>query len=1047
MDRREAIRLFIKRYSGKFRLDPFPWNAFKKLKRDFFLDYARTSVPKDSEIAAEIVEGMISSAQVETDVGLKGVLALPFFRRRIQNKDFYYERLHLRSQQKEPLLDVSRLKEVEYAEKVREDLKMEAREEVIQEKEAKIQELEERIRSKKEEYLSIPSILDAEDYPVPEVPEREVISSQETVYVPWWDRLGLRDDPFYALEGLSRISHEMYDQIVHKTEIFDKYEQMIEKAPSELFKNTVVYGQFGSGKTTFFDYINPMLYDHKIYPIYIQLGGEFEVRELIFEFRRKMNAKLSHLYRVIAGRTSPSLDTLDDRHAIIEMLRTLSDCGSRGFVVFIDDLHKGELDKAMRFMSYLQVLTSQLVRQAGILNIGFCVAGSLEWERKMAHDLRFSGSVSREERMPPLKLEVALDALNRRLKAFAKNPDNPRQIERMFLEKIYKKLQYAEQDITFRRVMREAINEFEAGHFDPLSVDPIRIPVSTLEKIKQTLEKNLVIRRRFFKLIYGSKHLKAAQKRHCLELLVSVYLQNGLLESEIREADAPFLQQLARVGLIVKVAKENRLIWRIPQDLLYLNKQIIQRYNLSLEDYLLKIYYAERPKAERRVKLLGPEIEYLDTLLTSMKQGVIRDLLVEARTLHATIIESGDKYLSLEEKSADIIKKCGEALAKLTKAYQIYEKLPTDTGASDIDILGFWRDFWWSPEVIQQFARACTSDLEDKRRAAPHVVALYREAFPQIFSFFKDEYEKSRQFHIPLANLKNSEIKLLHECRDLWRENLYKELASRLATYIERKLRSFLFDVYTLLYGDFDHRIKLLDKDSRKYIFTNIKKEQSKGFSVSRNEFQQLNRGQYRNLMTGVHGSPEGRRNWNRIFSAVFTQWSESDLDSYLEMFAEINIKVSHLKDDSIGPPAQDYVYNFMQKSMRFIMNMNQAYLKFLTPDCFQYSQPEKAYFSLHEFKDVEALTAIILNIEDAKRIEEEFLGREIIKIPLDDQEYIEGTTGLSYRKTIALLALLLTQTEVQYTKTRSKLEILKSKGCEIYVHLTRLNKLSTNCE
>lgn len=1049
MDKREAIKLFVKRNSAIFRMDPFPGEVFKKLKRDFFLDYAKTGVPKDSEIAGEIVEGLITNAQIRTDVELRNILALPFFKERIQNKAYYDERLRLKSQEAEPLLDVSRLEEAEYAEKVKEDLKKKAIEEVLQEKEEKIEELEERIRSKKEEYLSLPSILDGENYPVPEVSESEEISDQEKVYSPWWDKLGLTDDPFQQLEGLDKIHREMWDDIVHKTEIFNRYEQIVEKAPRELFRNIVVYGQFGSGKTTFFDYLNRKLYDYKIYPIYIQLGGEFEVRELIFEFRRRMSTELSRLQNVIVGQGSASLEALDDEQAIIQLLRTLSDHGSKGFVVFIDDLHKGDLDKAMRFMSHLQVLTSQLSRASAqtSLNLGFLVAGSPEWEKKMAHDDKFLGSVSHEERMPPLRLDVALDALNRRFRAFAKNPDNPRQFPIEFVEKIYKKLQYAGQDITFRRVMREVINEFEAGHFDALSVNPIKIPVTTLDAIKSALEKNLILRGRLFKLIYGSKHLKPPQKRRCLELLVNVYLRNGLAESEIREADAPFLQQLHRVGLIVKVGIEDKLVWRISQDLWYLNKQMTERYNLSLEDYLLKIYYAELPEAKRKVKRLGPEIEYLDTVLSSMKQDLVRDLLGQARELHLMIVESGDRYLSVEEDPTLIINKCAESLAKLTKAYQVYERLPVSTEVSNLDTLTFWKDFWWSPEIIQQFVRACTSDLEDKRRAGLHIVSLYREAFPQVFSFFKDEYEKSRQFHVSLVNLKNDEIKLLHQCRDSWRENKYEDLADKLAKYIERKLRTFLFNIFTILYGDFEQRIKWLDTDSRKYILKNIKEEQSKGFQISRNEFQQLNRGQYKNLMTGEHGNPEGRRNWNCIFSAVFRHWSEKDLDAYLNAFAEINVKVSHMKGDSMGTSEQDYVYDFMQKSMRFMMDINQTYLKLLTGDCFKYYPPTNACLSLSKFNDSQSLTPISFSKEDAEQIKEWFLGKDKLKVPLDDQEYVEGITGLSYRKAYALMALLLTQTEEQLRKTRMKLEILNSKGCEIYVCLRELDESPSGSE
>jgi len=422
------------------RLDPFPEKAFKKIKRDFFLSYPRIGVPKDSEITAEILEGMISSVQIASDDDLNKILALPFFRKKVRNKDYYYERLHLKSQMGKPMVDVTKIEEAEYAEKLRASLKKEVREEVIKGKLQEIEKLDRRIRRKKEEYLSIPSILE-EEYSIPETVESGQMADQKKSYSPWWEELGLLEDPFHGLEGLAEINREMYDQIVHKTEIFIKYESMIEKAPKELFKNTVVYGQFGSGKTTFFDYIRPVLYERKIYPIYVQLGGEFEVRELIFEFRTQVNAELDRYHTVLCGQALPSNEVLVDDRAITDALEKLAHHGVEGFVVFIDDLHKGELEKAMRFMSYLQVLTSRL-RRATDLNIGFVVAGSLEWERSMAHDPKFSGSVNREERMPPLKLEVALDAINKRFRAFAKNRDNPRHLEREFLEKIYRGLVY-----------------------------------------------------------------------------------------------------------------------------------------------------------------------------------------------------------------------------------------------------------------------------------------------------------------------------------------------------------------------------------------------------------------------------------------------------------------------------------------------------------------------------------------------------------------------------------------------------------------------------
>jgi hypothetical protein len=1022
-----------------FRADPFPADVFKKLKREFFLQFARVSVPKDSEIAGEILEGMINSAQIANEISLESILTLPFFRDKVSNKTYYRERLRLNLQKSEPLIDVSKVEEAEYKEKVKEELKKQAREEVIQEKKEEIQELDQEIAERTKQYLSIPSILDEEDYSVPEIPESEEPSDQEMPYVPWWNRLGLREDPFHRLEGLEEIDHALYDQIVCKTEIFNKYVTLIEKNPKELFRNVVVFGQFGSGKTTFFEYIEPLLHECRIYPIYIQLGGEFEVRELVFEFRRQLNTELIRLYSVLTGKGLPSIAASDDEKAIAQLLIALADQKierfAKGFVVFIDDLHKGDLEKAMRFMSHLQVLGSKLRRESR-LNIAFFVAGSLEWEKKMTNDPLFSGSVHALERIPPLKMDIAHDAINRRLRAFGRNPDNPRQLERRFIEKIYKGLQYSGQEITFRRVMREVINEFEANHFDALSANPIKIPISTLEEIKSVLEKDDAARKQINKLLYGAKGLKTAQKRRCLEILVSVYEKKSLLDSEIREHEAPFLQQLAHAGLIRKV-DEGKLVWRVSRELLSVNRQIIGRHNLSLEDYLPRMYFVESQTERRKLKLRSEEIQSLDAMLSKMKHDLVREHLESARNLHCEIIESGYKYLDSEEEANALVERCESSLAKLTIAYQAFERIPRDISGNDLQILSFWKGFWWSPEVIQQFIRAVTLEYEDKKRLVAQVVSIYREAFPLVFNFFKEESEKSQQLHIPLVGLKNEEIRLLHECRDLWRENRYDEVAGRLTRVIERKIRTFLYDIFTILYGNFENRMRFLDSDSRKYIAKNIEQETSKGFSVSRNEFQQLNRGQYRNLMTGMHGTPEGRRNWNCMFMSTF-KGSEQELDSYLGAFADFNMKVSHMKEDSIGAPEQDYVYSFMQKSIRFMIDMNNAYLRLLKSDCFRFSDPSDSRFSFCNFNDRETITPIELTKIEVERFTEAFEGKDQLKYPLDDQEYMEGIVGLEYRKIYALLALLMAGTEDQVKATKLNLRVLSTQGCELKVRLVK---------
>lgn len=189
--------------------------------------------------------------------------------------------------------------------------------------------------------------------------------------------------------------------------------------------------------------------------------------------------------------------------------------------------------------------------------------------------------------------------------------------------------------------------------------------------------------------------------------------------------------------------------------------------------------------------------------------------------------------------------------------------------------------------------------------------------------------------------------------------------------------------------------------------------------------------------MTGVQGGSEGRRNWKHIFSTVFPQWTENELDSYLHTFAQINIIISHLKDESIGVREQDRVYGFMVKSTRFMMDINKAYLGLLSSKCFK-CEPE-TYFSLNRFKDSETLTPIEISEEDLELFSGIFLGKDQLRIPLDDQAYLEGIFGLSYRKIFAFLAKLHVGVVDKTKREKLGLEITKRVGCELHARLNRL--------
>lgn len=178
----------------------------------------------------------------------------------------------------------------------------------------------------------------------------------------------------------------------------------------------------------------------------------------------------------------------------------------RGLIIIIDNLHKNpdEFEIAMKFINNLQLFKCELVEDIPQLNIGIFVAGSADWEKIIKNDPKFQGSYIRQETMPPISEEIANEMLNRRLSAFATNPDTIKTIDKGFVSRIYRGLQKKE-PITFRSFIRAALQEFEKGNFSILTVDPIHISKEDLVDIKTALEWNPILKKKIDNLLYGGK--------------------------------------------------------------------------------------------------------------------------------------------------------------------------------------------------------------------------------------------------------------------------------------------------------------------------------------------------------------------------------------------------------------------------------------------------------------------------------------------------------------------------------------------------------------
>jgi hypothetical protein len=948
------------------------------------------------------------------------------------NKDYFRERVSLRLDQSDYSLDINKIQQAEEVEKVLEKLKAEAESKALENAEEELRKIQETIREHEERLSELRgvSILDRAEYSFPESDKTEL--DEETERSEWWERLGLKADPFPELDQATAfpLPKEFLEAVTYRTTVFVDYQTKIERGPDVLFQNTIFYGQFGSGKTHLFRYLEQKLILRGYETIYLAFSFEDDLRSIVNSFRRQLYDKLAQRYLEKSGETVAT-DPSDVQRAIMDLLgRLVTSHNVKGIIVFLDDLHKGDLSAALDFINRLQPYTGQL--RTVTPNIAFFIAGSLEMERLIQNDPKFSGSLRREEHMPPITADIACHALNKRFTTYARNPENPVQVERRTIERIFAALRIP----TFRYMIGAVVTTFKKNDFEALSVDPIKIPPPTLAAIKALLEENVRFKPQMNMLTYGSKALTPEQRTECLDRLCAVYNMREFPDAEIRERDGAYFQALRRAHLIDARPRNGKTSWFVTAPFALQAKIVYTKFGLSPDHYLKKIYggLASRERSKEK----NQEIALVDQFASGLPRAALRDLIEAARDLHAKITETKEQYMTFDE-ATEVGNLCSKSLASLTKAYQQFEKLPIRDEDTDDNRLQFWKESWFqdAADLTQEYLRLRTNKAD--RVAALHAIELYNQAFSIIFGFIRKQYDESSRLPIPLIDLKNEEIRILNESRSNWAIGEYPKAALALNQLVERKIRVFLFDAFTLLYGTRDERMKWVEPQSKGYIQDKLKDESGRGLTVTANEFNFLNRGQYKLIMTSAKGNSDiGRLNWSRIFNDVFSPWTEQDLYEYLDSFAESNIGTSHDRFEKFGSDQSAVVFGAIVNTVKFIASLNRAYTRLLDETHFRFSLgTQSARFTFSKFADEGITTEIGVDAEDKAQFSKTHLGKEF-RAPLDDQNYVGNVFGMGYRKYYALIASLLNQSDAQKKASGLELSLASKRGSEVRFSLKR---------
>ena len=1017
VDRRELILGFIRPNLSLFTDKDFLVAIYKKKKKEYFLErYSKSKqgLPRDVEIANELIWYLIRNNVVSSSDSLAKYLQLPFLALNIHDSQAYYDSLKLKEHQR-PEIDFSRLKKTDLVESLRKQLKEELK---YEQTTSKIANIDEEIRKKIEEYNSIPSILDQGDFPEP-TPESSALDSEE--YIVWWKQLNLTDDPFPATEGLMRIDPTTYESVVVKTPLFQKYQSFIQYTRSEIFKNTIFFGEFGSGKTTLFEYLKRALSSKEVESVYIQLYSEKDLQSLKITFKKKLIEELAlYLGNHISDGSLRSYENIDT--ALWSSLNTLFETKhSKGLVIFIDDLHKNKEDVpvSLEFLSYLQIFTSEILRKISTPNLAFYIAGSLDWEPIIKTQPKYSGSLARRETIPDVTEDEAWAMLNRRLEAFYPNPEVKRVVDKSFVSQVYRDLLVNKLELTFRSFIQRLVDEFNIGNFKVLSSDPVHINSESLTKIKTVVESSPIVKERF-NVLLKEKMQNEENRIKALRLLIEIYIKKKIKEEDYID-DRFYLQTLAKTRLIQKAREgPSSFSWVVCKELVDSSKLVADNFSLSLEDYLLKIYGL----TSKRRKAASEEVNRLQKLANSNDEGA-KEILERVIMLHTKILEAQESY-TLSYSEMELAFKCKDSLESLTKFYLQYVERASDEFAVK-DLLGFWSTYWFSLEEISRFVELLGNESECKRRIW-YVCSIYRQAFGSILRFVEKEYSSLSSLHISSFGINNSQITELVKARDLWVSGLYERSLNALADTMQNAFRTSLQNIFAILFGDMQNRMKQLESDTRTIIRDRLSSLPPSNVGSPR-EFSMLTLEEIGHILTN-RNTPGQSSLWEHVFSKLFEGFTLEDFVEYFNKFSKLR-GLSELDSDTSAESRLD-LRDLIMTSEGIIRLLESSYFNIVQDGVHLETIDGETtiYISLDGMRDKASLQPIAFTrIKLRNLIQKLTLG----EINLSDQVMIEAYYSILYREFFAYIGLLNGRNKNELN-IRERFSIERSHGSKIRV-------------
>jgi hypothetical protein len=717
--------------------------------------------------------------------------------------------------------DLTKLEKNEFLKNLEEKYKQKVTKELQDQINEKLSELNRRIEAfekEKKGYEKFKSELDSipPSISLDELVEKYPSSTNNEVQMSsaeWWEEAGLTGDPFPSNLGLTGISPEKYGEIVVETPFIRDYIDKASKGSKTLMgKTTLLLGEFGSGKTTLFQYLSYKVSIGKILPINVILNPGPRIVDLTSSMLQQIYKGAAETYKVRIGIDPRREDS--GRDIIIDITDTLTSLSrenvTEGFLILLDGLHKGNSygNQVFEFLQQIQNVHEYFSQQS--IQIGFIIAGSMRWKNEILNIPSLSGSFYAINVIPPITAEYAVMAFKKRIKSFSIDPsDEPVIKDDTSLLGIFELLQRRlAREVTFRDFLDYVRQRLDARNYKELGVE-VALNLEIVTDVRSILNKSIIGRN--YRALWAELYKKPFLKAHCKDIMRLAF-KHGIAEDTLLFKDNKtsfFL--LRRYGFLyqVRVDGEESFRWYPASEVVFAISQVCKSLYISPSRALSAAFEEESAVIKDESLTIYAGVIRTLSEVTSAWSDTFPDITQRLQEAKDILTQVGGivSHSNVELLTPDLISKPVQILLESIVRFIYGTEIEAD------QIWTYFCNSWVSPENFDSIKQYAYWETAIPRQQTPlyGLLQQHSQILADLLRILIEVVRGESVSRLLGRKLSFSDLQRIHLMRKLFLEQSYAEVADKMTTLMEERMRETVFPALRAIWGD--KATKLLPKD------------------------------------------------------------------------------------------------------------------------------------------------------------------------------------------------------------------------------------------